>query len=168
MKDKLKFTRFQKWIELLAIAVLFILFAFLVSNWSSIPARIPSHYDASGLIDGWGSKNSLLLLPLVCLVMYALLTVVSFFPKTWNVPVKLTDENRLRVYTVTRSLLCVLKAVLLLNFTFIEISMVKMQPLGAWFIFLTMGGVLGTLIGFIVKIVKVSKPLDQQGTDFPS
>lgn len=158
MKEKLKFTRFQKWMELLSAAVLFFLFSFLVSNWSGLPDRIPSHFDASGLIDGWGSKNSLLLFPVVSLMMYALLTVVLFFPKTWNVPVKLTDENRQRVYIVTRSLLCVLKAVLLLNFTFIEISMVKMQPLGAWFIFLIMGGVFATLAGFIIKIIKASKP----------
>lgn len=158
MKEKIKFTRAQRRLEWLSIAVLVFLFVFLASNWSSLPARIPSHFDASGLIDGWGSKNSLLLFPFISLLMYALLTVVSFFPKTWNVPVKLTDENRGRVYTVTRSLLCVLKLMLLLNFTFIEISMVKLQPLGGWFIFFTMAGVFGTLIGYIVKIIKVSKP----------
>ncbi len=158
MKEKIKFTKFQRWLEFLSIAVLIFLFAFLSSNWSSLPATIPSHYDASGLIDGWGSKNSLLLFPVICLVMYALLTVVSFFPKTWNVPVKLTDENRVRVYTVTRSLLSMLKLMLLLNFTVIERSMVKMQPLGIWFVFFMMAGIAGTLIGFIIKTIKVSKP----------
>ena len=161
MKEKLKFTEFQKILELLAVIVLVIMFGYLISNWSSLPERIPSHYNAAGLIDGWGSKNSLLLFPVICLVMYMLLTVVSFFPKTWNVPVKLTDENRDRVYTVTRSLLCVLKLVLLLTFTFIEISMIKMQPLGVWFIFVIMAGVFGSTIGFIIKIIKVSNPRDQ-------
>ncbi len=158
MKEKLKFTGFQKWVELLSVAVLIFLSAYLVSNWSSLPARIPTHYDASGLVNGWGSKNSLLMLPVIGLFMYALLTVVSFFPKTWNVPVKLTDENKERVYTVTRSLLCVLKLMVLFLFTFITIGMVKMQAPGALFFIFILVGVFGTLIGFIVKIIKVAKP----------
>jgi len=97
-------------------------------------------------------------LPGICLLLYTLITVVSFFPKSWNTPVKITDENRVRVYTVTRSLLCVLKLVLLVTFTFIEINMVKMQPLGVWFIYFIMAGVFGSIIGFIIKIVKISKP----------
>ena len=158
MNEKLKFTEFQKILELMAVIVLVIMFGYLLSNWSGLPERIPTHYNAGGAIDGWGSKNSLLLFPGICLVMYALLTVVSFFPKSWNVPVKLTDENRERVYTVTRSLLCVLKLVLLVTFTFIEINMIKMQPLGAWFLFFIMAGVFGSTIVFIIKIIKVSKP----------
>jgi uncharacterized membrane protein len=158
MKEKLKFTEFQKFLELLAVILLVILFGYLISNWSGLPARIPVHYNAGGTIDGWGSKNSLLVLPGICLLLYTLITVVSFFPKAWNVPVKLTDENRASVYTVTRSLLCVLKLVLLLTFTFIEISMVKMQPLGVWFIYLIIAGVFCSIAGFTIKIIKVSKP----------
>jgi uncharacterized membrane protein len=160
MNEKLKYTRFQRWVELLCVAVLFFLFAFLVSNWSGIPASIPSHYDANGVINGWSSKNSLLLFPVICLVMYALLTAVSFFPKIWNVPVKLTDENRQRVYTVTRSLLCVLKLTMLLLFTAITVSMAKMREPGVMFFVLLIGGVFGVIGGFIVRIIKVSKPQD--------
>jgi len=158
MKEKIKFTKLQRWLEFMSIAVLLFLFVFLSSNWSSLPARIPLHFNADGLAESLGSKNSLLVLPVICTAMYALLTVVCFFPKTWNIPVKLTDENRNRVYTVTRSLLVTLKLLLLLNFTVIERSMVKMQPLDGWFVFIVLAGVFGTMTGFTVKIIKVSKP----------
>lgn len=160
MDKTIKFTTFQKRIELLSVIALCFLAIYLVSNWSSIPARIPVHYDASGLIDGWGSKYTLLTLPGICLGMYAVLTVVSFFPKAWNIPVKLTDENRLRVYTVTRSLLCMLKLMLILLFTAITISMVKLQEPGIFFFALLFGGVFAVIGGSIVKIIKVSKPQD--------
>ena len=158
MKEKIKFTKLQRWLEFMSIAVLLFLFVFLSSNWSSLPSRIPLHFNADGLAESWGSKNSLLILPVICTAMYALLTVVCFFPKTWNIPVKLTDENRNRVYTVTRSFLVTLKFLLLLNFTVIERSMVKMQPLDGWFVFIVLAGVFGTMTGFTVKIIKVSKP----------
>ncbi len=158
MKEKIKFTKLQRWLEFMSIAVLLFLFVFLSSNWSSLPARIPLHFNADGLAESLGSKNSLLVLPVICTAMYALLTVVCFFPKTWNIPVKLTDENRNRVYTVTRSFLVTLKFLLLLNFTVIERSMVKMQPLDGWFVFIVLAGVFGTMTGFTVKIIKVSKP----------
>jgi len=90
MKEKIKFTKLQRWLEFMSIAVLLFLFVFLSSNWSSLPSRIPLHFNADGLAESWGSKNSLLILPVICTAMYALLTVVCFFPKTWNIPVKLT------------------------------------------------------------------------------
>ena len=158
MKEKIKFTKLQRWLEFMSIAVLLFLFVFLSSNWSSLPARIPLHFNANGLAESLGSKNSLLVLPVICTAMYALLTVVCFFPKTWNIPVKLTDENRNRVYTVTRSFLVTLKFLLLLNFTVIERSMVKMQPLDGLFVFIVLAGVFGVMTGFTVKIIKVSKP----------
>jgi uncharacterized membrane protein len=160
MTEKIKFNRFQKWLELMSIAVLFFMFAFLVTNWSSIPETIPSHYNASGLVDGWGSKNSLLLFPGICLVMYALLTVVSFFPKTWNLPGKTTEENKARRYSAALSLMCMLKLEMLLTFTFITVSMVKMSPLGGLFMIFMLVGVFGPLVYYIIKIIKVSKRKD--------
>jgi uncharacterized membrane protein len=158
MDKKIKFTTFQKRIELLSVIALCFLAIYLVASWSSIPARIPAHYDVNGLIDGWGNKNSLLAMPGICLVLYAVLTIVSFFPKTWNIPVKLTDENRIRVYTATRTLLCVLKLILIIVFTVITITMAKLQEPGTFFFAILFGGVFGVIGGSVVKIIKVSKP----------
>lgn len=158
MKDKITFTKFQKRTELLSVIALCFLLIYLVSNWSSIPARIPSHYDMNGVITAWSSKSSLLLLPVISLAIYALLTVVLFFPKTWNIPVKITDENRARVYAVTRSMLCVLKLLTMLLFISITVSLVKMREPGILFFIILFGGFSGALGGFMVKMIKVAKP----------
>lgn len=161
MEDKINFTKFQKRTELLSVIALCFLFMYIVSNWSSIPARIPSHYDMNGvMITNRSSKSSLLLLPVISLAIYALLTVVLFFPKTWNIPVKITDENRARVYAVTRSMLCVLKLLTMLLFISITVSLVKMREPWISFFIILFGGFFGVLGGFTVKIIKTSKPVD--------
>jgi len=68
--------------------------------WSGLPARIPTHLDVHGTINGYGSRNVLLLLPVITAAVYALLTLVSRHPRFFNYPVKpgageLAEQRRL-------------------------------------------------------------------------
>jgi uncharacterized membrane protein len=45
----------------------------LVTLWKELPERVPMHWNLQGQINGWGSKASLLAMPLVSLATIALL-----------------------------------------------------------------------------------------------
>lgn len=75
-----------------------------------LPDRIPIHFDNAGNPSGWGSPAMLLLLPLVAVINYLLLTVVTKFPSAFNYPVRVTVANRLRLQGLALDMIAWLKA----------------------------------------------------------
>ena len=101
----LPLTNLEKVLELLSgMGVLFNLVLVIIA-WGTVPDRIPTHFDPSGLPDSWGGKESLILLPMAVIFLYSLLTVVSRFPHTFNYPWKITEENAKAQYLNARYLL---------------------------------------------------------------
>lgn len=154
MKFKLKFTVFQKGIEVISAIVLLALICYIALNWASVPDRIPSHFNGSGVADAWTNKSFIVFLPIVCTLLYALLTTVSFFPTTWNVPVRITEENKIAVYNATRDLLCMIKLELTVGFAYIIVCTLKVSNLGKLFLPIFLMTIFGTIIGSIVRSQK--------------
>ncbi len=71
-----------------------------VAAWGSLPARIPSHFTLDGRADGWGSKWTLLVFPVMALVLFVMMTLVARFPAILNYPFRLTVENTRRQATL--------------------------------------------------------------------
>jgi uncharacterized membrane protein len=117
---KLKYTPPEKLLEVLALGGLLYAAGLLFTKWDQLPLRIPKHFGISGEPDGWGDKSNLLVLLLVGAGLYALLTLLSFFPQWGNYPWEITEENAPRQYRITRSMLCWLKMELVWLFAYIE------------------------------------------------
>ena len=103
-------------LEMLALIIVFIIFANLFINWQTIDEPVPTHFNASGAADAWGSKNSLLLLPFVSLSLYILLTIVEFYPRLWNFPIKVSEANQNYLVAIGLDMLIVLKCLVLFIF----------------------------------------------------
>lgn len=106
-----------------AFAVLAHLFL-AVYYYPRLPDTIPTHFDLYGKPDGWGSKSSLLMLPIISVAAYVLLTVVNRFPHYFNYLVEVVQENAERLYTVATSLLRWLKAEFAIVFLIIEVNII--------------------------------------------
>ena len=51
-------------------------FIYLAYIWNTLPETVPTHWNASGEIDGYGSKNTLLLIPFMLPVLvYIIMTI---------------------------------------------------------------------------------------------
>ncbi|MBI3511145.1 MAG: SdpI family protein [Bacteroidetes bacterium] len=68
-----KFSLKREWMLWLVILSPLIL---ILAKWNAFPERVPTHWNASGEVDDYGNKWSLLLLPGVNLGVYALLLVL--------------------------------------------------------------------------------------------
>jgi len=75
-----------------------------------LPDRIPTHFDAAGDPNGWGSSSTLWLLPVLAAAIYLVITVVSQFPTSFRYSMQVTEENRARLQEVTLDMLAWLKA----------------------------------------------------------
>lgn len=149
---KLYFTLPQKIIEIACIAVILFIVVFWIAGYSSIPDMVPMHYGFDGVPTAFSEKKTILILPIITLAVYAVITILLFFPNTWNLPVKLTPENRGRVLTATRTMLCLIKLEVCALLAYLFVRSAKVMPLGAAFVPVTLVVVLGTVLFYFVWI----------------
>lgn len=72
----------------------------LISIWSKIPDTVPTHFDAVGVADSYGSKGSLVFEPVFAACLLLFLSLMERIPAIWNFPVDVTEENRERLYKI--------------------------------------------------------------------
>lgn len=82
---------------------------FVVVNWGQIPDQIPTHFTITGQPDAYGGKPMLIFLVVISWVMFILLTISVKFPRMWNFPVEVTDENRDVLFAIARFMMEILK-----------------------------------------------------------
>lgn len=73
---------------------------FLNFIWNRIPATVPTHFNAAGEADAYGGKASLVLEPILMIGIFLLMTIAERFPSAWNFPVKVTEQNRERLFGI--------------------------------------------------------------------
>ena len=112
-------------ISLGALAVLFWVTYHALHGPDPLPDRIPTHFDAAGNPNGWGSPSSLLLLPAVALAIYLSITLVSRFPSAFNYPVRVTPENHARLEALALGMVSWLKMEMVCLFTWIQWSILE-------------------------------------------
>lgn len=151
---KLSYTRFQKAIEFITVIILLGTLIYLILSWGKLPDKIPAHYNPAGVVDRWGSKNEILTIPIMSIALYILLTIVSFFPSIWNVPVKITEENRWFVYYNLKTMLILIKLEIIILFSYITYCNIKVQSLGGWFLPIELIMIFGTLTYYLIKVTR--------------
>ena len=98
-------TRYQRIAGILSPVILLGTIVYLLIVWHSLPARIPSNYNAAGEITGYSGRGTLLVMPIFGLVMDLLVALVGRFPKSWNTGKRVTVLNRARIYRLVRDLM---------------------------------------------------------------
>ncbi len=107
------------------LAVLFWITYSVFNGPNPLPDRIPTHFDAAGDPNGWGSPNMLWLLPVIGASLYLVITVISQFPTSFRYSVQVTEANRARLQGVTLSMLAWLKAELVGLFAVLQWWMIQ-------------------------------------------
>ena len=103
-------------------------------RYGSLPDRIPVHYGADGVIDGYGSKSTIWMLIAIMWTVFGLMSAVELSPKHWNTVVKITKENHVRVLSLTWHFMSTTKLALLCMFAYIVIICVSGMNLSALFL----------------------------------
>ncbi len=154
---KIKQSKFDVFINLVSLIILAGVVICIAANWSSLPDKIPGHYNAMGEVDRWESKGELLFLPIVSWMLYLAITVLEQFPKIWNTGVSVTEENRERVYRILKSMIGTVKLLLVAFFAFLSINSMLAQNLPIWFLPVFLVLIFGTIIFFVAKLMRANK-----------
>lgn len=110
-------TLYQRIAFFAAPAILLAGIVYVAVRYAQLPAEIPSHYNFYGEIDGYGSRGTLWITPVVGILCDALMLAVSFFPQTWNVGTSVTVFNRALVYRRVRDLIADMRLSIAVMFT---------------------------------------------------
>lgn len=126
-------------LEAIALIAMVSLIGFIAYNYPKLPDIIPTHFNAAGIADDHGERASILFLPAIALFVYILMTVINFFPHTFNFPGKITPQNAMHQYTLATRLIRYLKTVLILLFFYISYTTTRVvfddaAGLGLWFL----------------------------------
>ena len=128
---------------------------YLLIRWSSIPDKLPMHYNFAGEIDRWGGKGEILFLVVMVWILYLMISLVEHFPSIWNTGVQVTSENRARVYRTLKYIVKTLKLVMTLIFTFLIFNTVAGTPLPRWFTPAYLILIIGNFAFWLIRLFRV-------------
>ncbi|MBH0164282.1 DUF1648 domain-containing protein [Fictibacillus sp. 7GRE50] len=151
-------TWFENFLDIASITLLVIGTVSLISQWAAIPNTVPTHFNAAGEPDGWGSKNNLWILIVMGAVTWLLLTVLEKFPHIYNY-FNLTEENVERQYKNARMMINVMKNEILIFFVYMtwacaEVANGTSEGLSVWVLPIFIIGITGSIAFFIVRSIK--------------
>ena len=155
-----KLSKIEIFLELMSLVGMVLIFIVAIRTWINGPDIIPIHFNSAGAVDGYGSKGSVFIMPIILIVLYLMLTVLTKYPEVYNYAVKITESNREKQYKMATMLMRILKLELIVMFTYIEITtwMIIKNGYGKLpgvFTILTMIILFGTIGIYIYKSSKI-------------
>jgi hypothetical protein len=149
----------ERTFEVIAALVLLLQIFLLLAHWGDLPDSILVHFGPSGAPDSWGSKYLLFILPGVSAAIYTLLTVLSRFPHRYNYLVTITVKNAELQYSLGRTFLTILKAEIVLLFTYIvwvtiQVVHGESEGLGTFFLPTLLVLIFGSIAVYMVLSIK--------------
>lgn len=152
---KVNRTGYDIFINVTCIGLLVGILIYLGLNWDIIPEKIPGHYNAFGIVDRWANKGELFIVPIIAWIMYISLTVIEKYPQIWNTGIQVTENNQKLVYRLLKDMLGTEKLLMVTVFSFITINSSLSKGLPNWFLPVSLFLVFGSLMFFIIRLVKI-------------
>lgn len=143
------------------LAALGVLFAILAAAYGyfALPSRIPTHFNAANVVNGWSDKSFLWLFVGIACVVYVGLTLIRYAPESsFNVPV--SPEQRAAAIPIALDMVAWLKAEMTWIFagtTWLIVALAQGHNPGLtmWFIFPATGVVFATVVYHIARMVRL-------------
>ncbi|WP_042142600.1 DUF1648 domain-containing protein [Paucisalibacillus sp. EB02] len=161
-KIKVEASTYEKTFNFLSVLIIIGTFGYTFYMFSSLPDQIPTHFNGAGEADGWGSKTTVIFLPVLVILLFIGIYILSKFPHIFNYPIKVTEENASRVYQIARQLVAIINFEIVVLFTVLQIKIIQSANTGVsnispifsvLFIFIP----LITCIVFFIRLDKAEK-----------
>ena len=149
-------------IELAGWVLIVILWGLTLYSYTTLPDKIPTHFNMAGQADKWSSRNAFFVLPVVGTVVFIGLTILNRYPYLFNYPVTITNENALAQYTNATKMMRWLKLSLgmlwcIINRFTYSISKENSNRFNYWLLSIPLLMVLIPTVYFTRKSIKMDK-----------
>jgi uncharacterized membrane protein len=144
--------------------------AMVLWYWPQLPATIPTHFNAAGEADGWGSKGMLWMLPGISVVLVAGMLALQRVPWIANTPIAIDETNAQRQYGLIVRLLsvlglCVSAIFLLIVIETIVVALGGQGPMGAWMLPVLIVPTIGGIVWYFVAALRSPPSVSAHGVD---
>ena len=130
---KVKRTRLVWIVDWLCGALLIGITVWVACRYAAMPDKIPTHFGADGVIDGYGGKSMIWGLLAIMWIIVLVMSVSELFPKCWNIPFKVTKENTCRLLTIVWHFISTTKLLVACLFAYMVVMCVRGENLPAYF-----------------------------------
>ncbi len=148
----MKRTRLIKIVDCICAILLIGCTVWVACQYGSLPDRIPTHYNANGIIDGYGSKSMIWTVIAIMWVLVGLMSAGEQIPRLWNTWFKLIKENHSRLLALTW-LFSTTKLVVSVMFAYIVVMCVIGENLSPLFLPLVLTVLCANSLYWIIKLV---------------
>ncbi len=102
-----------------SITVTIFMWIYVIVKYPQLPEIIPTHYGASGLVDGHGDKKTIFLLPGITTIIIVMFNWLNRYPHHFNYLTTITKENAEKQYKLSTRTLRILQVNIALLFSYI-------------------------------------------------
>jgi uncharacterized membrane protein len=123
----------RRTLEIVALLLLFFLLAltaYAVAGPHPLPAKIPTHFNAAGQPDGWGTPAMLWMLPAIAGIIYLLMSLVARYPAAFHFPGRVRPPARRRLEAIALAMISWIKVEVLGLFAWIQYETVAFARQG--------------------------------------
>jgi uncharacterized membrane protein len=119
--------------------VLIVTWGFTIYHFNKLPDIIATHFDLNANPNGFGSKFTIWLIPIIITLVYILIYVLNRNPHKFNYLTKITEQNAYKQYKLASRMMRVILFNITLLFAFITFKEIngaytKSSSLEWWFI----------------------------------
>lgn len=142
-------------LEVLCVVILLGVILFIVCFYNKIPTIIPIHYNLYNEVDGLGSKGNVWIIVGIEVVTYIGLSFLQRYPQKFNYPVRVTEFNKDRLFSLGKGIMLLMKLCIVLLYSYITLCMIGIMDLSM--IVMMPGLLLFAIILPLIFIVKMKK-----------
>lgn len=141
-------------------AVVFLVWLLIIWQYGALPDTVPTHFNAQGEPDAYGSKFTILILGIIGTVVFIGLETLSHYPHSFNYPVKITERNAPAQYRLASRFIRLLNlsmslVFLLVVYLIFESADGTVSPLSSWILPLILVLVFTPLVIYFVQSRKL-------------
>lgn len=125
---------------------------FVLTKWQTMPDQIPIHYNFKGEVDDYGGKGVIIFEIVMAWFIYITMKITVKFPKRWNMPFKITPQNKEKMYSITRGMLEIVTLLTVFIFILLMVTSAICVIPPAWLIMLIVA-ILFAVIGIAMFLM---------------
>lgn len=110
-------------IDILGVILTLFLVVIIFMHWKDAPDIIPIHYNIRGEIDGYGSRNIILYILPIALIIYMVMSILGRYPQIYNYAVKITPKNKQNQYNMASTFMRVINIEVMLIFVSMQMKL---------------------------------------------
>ncbi|WP_430409655.1 DUF1648 domain-containing protein [Kordia sp.] len=112
-------------IDLIILAILLFIWGYACISYTTLPDKIPMHFDINGEVDGYGGRTSIWVLLVITTVITVGMYVLTKYPHIHNYMEEITEQNAPRNYKMSCRLLRFVNLFTMLVMLYIVYSIIE-------------------------------------------